>query len=117
MTLTFTSLDADWWPYVFILLAGALPTAIWRWMGVFLVGNLDEKSEIIILARCISTALIAAVVAQFIFAPSEALATVPLWVRLGAAVSGFLLFLLSKRLFVGVATGEALLIAGAFAAG
>ena len=54
---TYTSVDAAWWPYVFIFLAAALPTTIWRWSGVILVGNLDETSEVIVLVRRISTAL------------------------------------------------------------
>lgn len=112
----FDSIDAWWWPYVFITLAGALPTAIWRWAGVLLVGNLDETSQWLVLIRCVATALVAAVIAQFIFFPDGALATLPLWLRVGAALTGFFVFLASgRRIIVGILTAECLLIAGAMA--
>ena len=110
---TYSSIDAAWWPYVFIFLAAALPTLIWRWLGVILVGNLDETSEVIVLVRCISTALVAAVVAQFVFHPTGALATLPLALRIFAAVSGFGVFLASRNLFASIVVGEGLLVGGA----
>ena len=109
----FDSFDTVWWPFVFILLAGALPTAIWRWIGVLLVGNIDEGSQWLILVRCVATALVAAVIAQLIFEPSGALATFPFYLRLGAALAGFAAFLLiGRRLFVGIVVGELTLLGG-----
>lgn len=109
----YDSFDTWWWPFVFILMAGILPTAIWRWIGVFAVGNLDETSEWLVFVRCLATALVAAVISQFVFFPSGALATYPLWLRLGAALGGFLVFLLSgRRIVIGVLAGEAMLLAG-----
>ena len=91
----FDSFDTVWWPFVFILLAGALPTAIWRWIGVLLVGNIDEGSQWLILVRCVATALVAAVIAQLIFEPSGALATFPFYLRLGPLWLALLPFCLS----------------------
>ena len=31
----YDSFDVWWWPFAFILLSGILPTAVWRWAGVF----------------------------------------------------------------------------------
>lgn len=111
----YDSFDTWWWPFLFILLAGVLPNAVWRWAGVLLVGNIDTDSQWLVLVRCIATALVAAVIAQFVFLPSGALATFPLELRLTAALGGFASFLLSgNKLFVGVFVGEVLLLGGYF---
>lgn len=109
----YDSYDLWWWPFLFIFLAGALPTAVWRWAGVLLVGNMDERSEWLVFVRCIATALVAAVIAQFVFSPTGALAMAPLWLRLGAALGGFAaFFFLGRRMIVGIAVGELLLLTG-----
>ena len=109
----FDSFDTWWWPYFFMLLAGILPTAIWRWIGVILVGNINEESQWLVLVRCVATALVAAVIAQFIFEPSGALASFPFALRISAGLIGFAAFLLlGRRLFVGIAMGEAVLLCG-----
>ena len=109
----FDSYETALWPFVFILMAGVLPTAVWRWIGVVLVGNIDDDSEWLILVRCVATALVAAVIAQLIFQPTGALATFPAEVRVGAALIGFAAFLaFGKRLFVAILVGEAVLLAG-----
>ncbi len=111
--MTYTSIDAVWWPYVFIVLAAVLPTMIWRWAGAWLVGGLDENSEWILLVRCISTALVAAIVAQFIFHPTGAMADIALSVRLASIVAGFAAFLISRNLLVAIVISELLLFTGA----
>ena len=68
---------ADWWPYAFILLAGWLPTDVWRWIGVASAGRVDESSRLISLARAVATALVAAVIARLVFYPTGFLASVP----------------------------------------
>ena len=111
----YDSLDIWWWPFAFIVLAGILPTAIWRWLGVMLVGNLDESSQWLVLVRCVASALVAAVIAQFVFQPSGALATFPLALRVSAAMAGFGVFLfLGRRLLAGIIAGEVVLIGGYF---
>ncbi|MEP1207933.1 MAG: AzlD domain-containing protein [Rhizobiaceae bacterium] len=109
----FDSFDSAWWPFLFILLAGALPTAVWRWIGVLLVGNLDDSSQWLVLVRCVATALVAAVIAQLIFEPSGALATFPFYLRISAALFGFAAFLMfGRRLFVGIISAEIALLGG-----
>ncbi len=112
--MVYSSLDAWWWPFIFITLAGILPTAIWRWAGVFLVGDLDENSQALVFVRCLATSLVAAVIAQFLFFPNGALAEIPQIIRVGSALLGFAAFLISGRMMiVGIVVGEILLFAGA----
>lgn len=111
--MNFTSFDFWWWPFVFIFLAGILPNAIWRWAGVVLVGNIDEGSQWLVFVRCIATALVAAVIAQFVFQPTGALADFPFVLRLAAAAAGFAAFLwLGRSLVVGIIVGELVLLGG-----
>ena len=112
--MTYDSFASPWWPYLFILLSAALPTIIWRWLGVLLVGGLNDESEWIVLVRCMSTALVAAVIAQFLFHPTGALATLPLWLRCAAAGSAFAFFLTRGNLLITILLGEAILLGGAF---
>jgi hypothetical protein len=105
-------------PYLALILIGFLPSEVWRWLGIVLGRGLDEDSEIILWVRGVATALVAGVVARIVLIPPGALATVPLAVRLAAIGIGFLAFLLTRRsTFVGVLTGEAVLVAGAIAFG
>ncbi len=109
----YDSYDVWWWPFAFIILCGVLPTAVWRWAGVFAIGNIDETSQILTLVRCIATALVAAVISQFVFFPTGALEEFPLWLRAGAAIGGFLAFLLGGcRLLICMVAGEAILLGG-----
>lgn len=113
--MSFSAIDAWWWPYLFILLAGWLATDFWRFLGVYLGGRLSEDSELLVLVRCIATALVAAVIANLVFFPTGALAAVPLFLRAGAMIAGFLAYLAAgKRVVVGIVAGEAVLGAGIF---
>jgi branched-subunit amino acid transport protein len=103
-------------PYLAILLGAALPTHVWRWLGVLLAGRLDEKSELIAWVKAVATALLAALIAKLILDPTGPLAAVPVFARVGAAALGFAAYLVSgNRLFFGVITGEAVLLAAWFA--
>ena len=111
----FSCSDAWWWPFAFIVMAGAIPTGIWRWTGVLLVGNLSEESEWLVFVRCIANALVAAVIAQLVFDPSGALASFPFWLRLGSAIAGFAIFLLAgRRMLIGILSAEICLLTGYF---
>jgi hypothetical protein len=104
---------ADLQPYLLLLLVGFLPNEIWRFMGVVLARGVSEDSEIVVFARAVATAILAAVVAKLILFPAGALAEIPTYVRVGAAAGGFLGFLLMRRSMLGgVLTGEGLLILG-----
>ncbi len=102
-----------WAPYALIVLAGVLPTAVWRWAGVALAGRMSPDSEVLTWVRAVATALIAAVIAKLVLYPSGALADMPITLRLGAAGIGFLAFVTTgKNVLVGVLIAEAVLIAG-----
>ena len=103
------------WPYLMLILIGYLPNEIWRALGLVLARGLNEDSEIVVWSRAVATAIIAGVIAKLILFAPGALAGIPLTVRVGAAVFGFLAFLAVKRsVFAGVLAGEAALLLGGF---
>lgn len=111
----FNFIDAWWWPYVFILLIGWLPTDIWRVLGVVLAGGIDENSEALVFVRAVATSLVAAVIAKLILFPAGSLAIAPVELRVIAAAAGFATFLASgKRVFFGIIVAEFCLIFGAW---
>jgi hypothetical protein len=111
--LTFDSLEAAWWPYLFIVIAGALATEVWRWLGLVAGGVLREDSEALIWVKAVATALVAAVVGQLIVFPSGELAATPAWLRVAAAGLGWLAFWLARKsILVGVLAAEAVLLVG-----
>ena len=104
---------AELWPYLALLLVGFLPNEIWRLLGLVLARGLNEDSEIVIWSRAVATAILAGVIAKLILFSTGSLATIPLPVRVAAAVCGFLAFLVVRRsVFAGVAVGEAVLLLG-----
>jgi NADPH:quinone reductase-like Zn-dependent oxidoreductase len=106
---------ADLWPYLLLIAAGFLPNEVWRMLGIVAARGLDEGSELIIWVRAVALAVLAGVLARLVLFPPDALAAVPLSLRLVAIATGFAAFLLMRRsLFAGVLVGEAVLIAGAF---
>lgn len=113
MTPSFASDLGPLWPYLFILIAGFLATEMWRWIGVLVGARLDEASPALAWVRAVATALVAGVIAKMLLAPGGALATTPATLRIVAAGIGLAAYLLlGRRLFVGVAAAEAVLIAG-----
>lgn len=113
--MTFWSVYAWWWPFLFILLAGWLATDVWRFLGVYFGGRISEDSDLLVLVRAVATALVAAVIGNLIVFPSGALAATPFALRIGAAALGFAAyFVLGKRVLVGIIVAEAVLGAGLF---
>lgn len=111
MSLTYFSIDAWWWPYVFILLAGSLPTNIWRWLGVFAGRALRDDSDMLQWVKAVATALIAGVISKLILFPTGPLGDAPLLLRLSATIIGMVAFWLSKKsILVGVISAEAVLL-------
>lgn len=109
--MSFTAFDHAWWPFVFILLAGWLPTDIWRFMGVYLAGHIREESPFLVFARTLATALVAAVIAKLVLYPEGALASSPLALRLSAMALGFFVYtFMGRKVYRGVIAGEALLV-------
>lgn len=102
-------------PYLALILVGYLPNEVWRVFGLVLARGLNEDSEIVVWSRAVATAILAGVVAKLILFSSGALASIPLGVRVTAAVIGFLGFLAIRRsVFAGVAAGEAALLLGGY---
>ena len=103
------------WPYVVLVLVGFLPNEMWRVLGLVLARGISEDSEIVIWARAVATAILAGVIAKLILFSTGDLAVIPLPVRAGAALVGFIAFLLVKRsVFAGVLAGEVALLLGGF---
>ncbi len=115
MTLGFDSYDFWWWPYLFILLIGWLPTDFWRALGVIFSGKIDQNSKSLVFVRAIATSLVAAVISKLILFPAGSLASTPPELRVAAAVTGFTVFILAgKRVIVGILAAEAVLFLGAW---
>ena len=85
------------WPYAALILVGYLPNEMWRAFGLVLARGLNEDSEIVVWSRAVATAILAGVIAKLIVFASGALTTIPLSVRIGATVCGFLAYLVVKR--------------------
>jgi hypothetical protein len=103
------------WPYFLMVLVGYLPNEVWRAFGLVLARGLNEDSEIVVWSRAVATAILAGVIAKLVLFSTGALAAVPLSVRIGAAVVGFIVFLGARRsVFAGVLAGEAALLFGGF---
>ena len=109
----FDSVDAWWWPFLYILLVGWLPSDVWRAIGTVASGWIDPDGEWIVLVRAVANALVAAVIARIVFQPVGVLAEVPLAVRLAAFGLALVAYAgTGYRLFVGIVVGEALLLVG-----
>ncbi len=96
-----------------LVIAGFLPNEVWRMLGLWLGGGVDEGSEVLIWVRAVATAILAGVIAQILVQPPGALASVPDWLRYGAVAAGFAAVTLTRRsIFAGVVCGEVALVAG-----
>jgi hypothetical protein len=103
------------WPYLLVIVAGYLPTDVWRLLAVIFARRLDEGSEAMIFVRAVANAMVAGVIARLVLFPSGDLVGVPLAIRAGAAAVSFLVYFLARRsMLVGVLAGEAIMIAGAY---
>lgn len=101
-----------------LVIAGFLPNEVWRMLGLWLGGGVDEGSELLIWVRAVATAILAGVIAQILVQPPGALASVPDWLRFGAVAAGFAAFMLTRRsIFAGVVCGEVVLLAAKWSLG
>ena len=111
-----TATMAEIGPALALILVGFLPNEVWRVLGLVLVRGLNEDSQAIVWVRAVATAMLSGVLVQLILASSGALAQIPAGVRVGAAVIGFLAFLVARRsVFTGVVAGEAAFVLGGLA--
>ena len=106
---------SDLWPYILVIVAGFLPTEVWRWLAVVSARKLDEDSEIMIFIRGVATALVAGVIMRLVLFPGGDLEALPLYVRAGSVGVAFIAYLLLRRsMLAGVLAGEAVVILGAY---
>ena len=103
----------DWHALMVLLLAGFLPNEVWRMLGLWLGGGVDEGSELLVWVRAVATAILAGVIAQILVFPPGALASVPGFLRYGAVATGLAVFIATRRsIFAGVVCGEVVMLAG-----
>ncbi|MBR0716482.1 AzlD domain-containing protein [Bradyrhizobium liaoningense] len=108
-----SSFIGDWHALAVLFVAGVIPNQIWRMLGLWFGGGLDEGSEVLVWVRAVATAILAGVIAQIVVHPPGALASVPDVLRYGAVIAGFIVFTLTRRsIFAGVVTGEFVMLAG-----
>lgn len=116
--MTFDAVDVWWWPYLFILVGGWLVTDVWRFLGVYVGDRISDESELLVLVRCVATALVAAVIGNLVVFPGGALAATPIWIRILSIGAGFAGFLAAgKRMIVGIVIAEAVLAGWFLASG
>jgi branched-subunit amino acid transport protein len=105
--MTLGSIDAWWWPYLFILLGGWAVTYPWRALGVYLGGRIREDAEILVLVRAIATALVAAVIGNLICFPAGPAAETTFALRLLSAAAGFAAyFFVGRKVLLGIVVAE-----------
>jgi branched-subunit amino acid transport protein len=103
----------DWHALLILLLAGVIPNDIWRMLGLWFGGGVDEGSELLVWVRVVATAILAGVIAEILVQPPGALASVPGWLRYASVAIGFAVFWLSRRsTFAGVICGEIVMVVG-----
>ena len=103
----------DWHALLVLLIAGFLPNEVWRMIGLWLGGGVDEGSDLLVWVRAVATAILAGVIAQILVQPPGALASVPGWLRYAAVAAGFAAFLMTRRsTLAGVVCGEFVMLAG-----
>ena len=82
----------DWQALLVLVVAGFLPNEVWRMVGLWFGGGVDEGSEVLVWVRAVATAILAGVIAQILVQPPGALASVPDLLRYGAVAAGFAVF-------------------------
>src|SRR6202000_3169531 len=82
-------------------------------LGLWLVSVIDEGSDLLMWVKAVATAILAGVIAEILVHPPGALASVPDFLRYGALIVGFIVFMLTRRsIFTGVVSGEVVMLLG-----
>src|ERR1700737_1601660 len=103
----------DWNALLVLLIAGFLPNEVWRMIGLWLGGGVDEGSELLVWGRGVAHAILAGVIAQILVSRPGALASVPDWLRYAGVAAGFAAFIVTRRsTLAGVVCGELVMLAG-----
>jgi branched-subunit amino acid transport protein len=110
-----SSFIGDWHALAILFVAGVIPNQIWRMLGLWFGGGIDENSELLVWVRAVATAILAGIIAQIVVQPPGALASVPDWLRYGAVAAGFIVFMLARKsIFAGVIAGEIVMLSGKY---
>ena len=110
-----TGFIGNWHALAILFVAGVIPNQIWRMLGLWFGGGIDENSELLVWVRAVATAILAGIIAQILVQPPGALASVPDWLRYSSVAAGFVAFLLARKsIFAGVIVGEVVMIAGKY---
>ena len=75
--MSYAQLIGDWQALAVLFVAGVVPNQIWRMLGLWFGGGIDEGSELLVWVRAVATAILAGVIAQIVVEPPGALASVP----------------------------------------
>jgi hypothetical protein len=106
--------DPMLYAYLLVILAGFLPTDVFRSAAVLFSRKIDEDGELLVFIRAVATALLAGVIARLVLAPTGDLAGVPLWIRLMTIVIGVAAYFLFRRsVLAGIITAEIAIVGGA----
>lgn len=83
--------------FLYLFLAGVCANGVWRVAGIALSNNLSEEGAIIQWAKTVSIALVAGLVARFIFDPPGGLVHVWMPVRFGTFAAGVAVFYFTRQ--------------------
>ena len=95
-----------------LVIACGIGTYVWRGAGLLISGRVRADSQFFVWAGCVAYAMIAGLTGRIMLLPGGTLADTRLWERLLAcAVALAVYFIVRRNLFVGIATGFAVLVA------
>ncbi len=97
--------------YAAIILAGFLPTYVWRLAAVLMVTRIRPDSMVLLWVRAVATALVSAIVVRLVLMPPGLLAETSLTARLSAVAFAVACFYAVpvQRAGVAVLAGSALI--------
>lgn len=64
-----TGFIGDWHALAILFVAGVIPNQIWRMLGLWFGGGIDENSELLVWVRAVATAILAGIIAQIVVQP------------------------------------------------
>lgn len=75
-----------------LLVVAVLAHEPFRWLGLYLGRRISPDSEIFVWVRAVATALVAALVMRLLLFPAGELASVDLWIKALAGLSGIAIY-------------------------
>jgi len=95
-----------------LVIACGIGTYVWRGVGLLISGQVRADRQFFLWAGCVAYAMIAGLTVRIMLVPGGTLADTRLWERLVAcALALAVYFIVRRNLFVGIATGFAVLVA------